>query len=733
VRRLEVNVVLSHLGRAALFVRVVVVATILGCATLAAPASAAVVTLQSGVLKYEGQTNDANVVTISRVENTDKTEYKFTEQQVLISRECDNSPTTRATSVMCPAQGVREIQVALGNRDDTLTIDATVAASGSAPDVPQIFVDGGTGRDVLNGGDGPETLVGGPGDDTLNGGGGNDRLDFPVDRFAGEDQTGGTDTLDGGPGNDRLNGGPPGAPAPETLIGSDGVDTADYSQRTAPLAISLDDVRNDGEAGENADVQSTVENVIGGSESDALIGSAAPNVLNGADGDDRVVGLDGDDMLDGGTNTPGSDTLDGGDGVDCLYGRAGDDRLVGGPGPDCLFGAGGSDALEGDGGDDTLAGGAGPDALEGDDGDDSLDGSEANLVGADGPDTLDGGAGADSLSGAEGDDRLDGGTGPDPMKGGPGRDTVTYEDRARDVIVTLNGRPDDGEEGEGDNVAADVEVVIGGTLDDTLTGDRDANALTSGAGQDLVNGGAGRDRLVAGDAPDVVQARDGERDIVDCGDDGDLAIVDSRDTVRNCATVDRGRRRRAVFGRAAVVRPARSEFGLELPDGNRRFALDGPVKIPIGSTIDPRKGVRLVTAANGAGERLDISISRGPVQLRQDAAQPAVTQLRLRVGPPAACARARGRARAAVPGREVYVAIRQRPRRRKPPPHHPGPQVEMAGEHSIAIADGTRWLTVERCDGTLTRVDSGVVRVRDFERHTTVLVRAGHRYLARAR
>jgi hypothetical protein len=57
----------------------------------------------------------------------------------------------------------------------------------------------------------------------------------------------------------------------------------------------------------------------------------------------------------------------------------------------------------------------------------------------------------------------------------------------------------------------------------------------------------------------------------------------------------------------------------------------------------------------------------------------------------------------------------------------------MVGAHSIAIADGTRWLTVERCDGTLTRVDSGVVRVRDLGRHTTVSVRAGHRYLARAR
>jgi hypothetical protein len=42
-------------------------------------------------------------------------------------------------------------------------------------------------------------------------------------------------------------------------------------------------------------------------------------------------------------------------------------------------------------------------------------------------------------------------------------------------------------------------------------------------------------------------------------------------------------------------------------------------------------------------------------------------------------------------------------------------------------------MTEDRCDGTLTRVLTGAVRVRDLRRHRTVVVRAGHRYLARAR
>jgi archaeosine-15-forming tRNA-guanine transglycosylase len=54
------------------------------------------------------------------------------------------------------------------------------------------------------------------------------------------------------------------------------------------------------------------------------------------------------------------------------------------------------------------------------------------------------------------------------------------------------------------------------------------------------------------------------------------------------------------------------------------------------------------------------------------------------------------------------------------------------GRHSHATVRGTRWLTVDRCDGTFTRVTDGAVVVRDFRRHRNVLVRAGHSYLARA-
>jgi hypothetical protein len=50
---------------------------------------------------------------------------------------------------------------------------------------------------------------------------------------------------------------------------------------------------------------------------------------------------------------------------------------------------------------------------------------------------------------------------------------------------------------------------------------------------------------------------------------------------------------------------------------------------------------------------------------------------------------------------------------------------------SAATVRGTQWDTVQRCDGTLTRVRRGVVVVRDFRLRRNVVVRTGHSYLAR--
>jgi Ca2+-binding RTX toxin-like protein len=141
------------------------------------------------------------------------------------------------------------------------------------------------GSDVENilGSDGPDTLVGTFDANRLIGGARDDTL-------LGQ---GGDDTLDGGTGGDVLDGGPD-------------VDTVTYAARTAPVAVTLNDAADDGEAGEHDNAQSTVENVLGGQGADDLAGDADRNTLDAGGGNDVLKGGAGPDTLAG---RAGTDTI----------------------------------------------------------------------------------------------------------------------------------------------------------------------------------------------------------------------------------------------------------------------------------------------------------------------------------------------------------------------------------------------------------------------------------------
>jgi Ca2+-binding RTX toxin-like protein len=689
-----------------------VVAAISAWATLAATADASLLTKTAGAIVYTASDGEPNRLTVSR----QGTNYVFAESGgVDIDGRCET--ISSAPSVTCGAAGVTEIDIYLQDNGDSLTIQNSVAAAGQ----PRILAEGGDGTDMLNGGDGPESLCGGPGDDTLDGGGGNDRLDFPcVDPQT--DQTPGPDTLIGGAGDDQLNGGPGSPLESDKLFGGVGTDSADYSQRAAALTITLDDAGDDGQAGEGDNVHADVENVIGGSGGDTVVGSGAPNVLDARDGNDVVLGGGADDVLAGGA---GNDTLMGEAGGDTLTAADGDDGLAGGDGNDYLGGGGGADVLDGGASDDMLEGGAGIDTLDGADGNDRLNGGEAALVGGDGGDQLRGGAGADSLLGGPGDDSLDGGLGPDQINGEAGRDTLSYEHRATSVTVTLNGRADDGEDGERDNVAGDVEVVLGGTLWDTLEGDRSANTFQAGAGEDLLVGNAGRDTLDGGGGSDLIWARDRTHDTVDCGGGADIAIVDKDDDVRDCKWLDRVGRRKPALARSALVTGRDYRYGA--PGQRRNYPLEGSLKFPMGSRIDARQAqVRVTTATASKGARQEMSVRGGPFTVRQTRS---TAVFRLTAGP-RRCSRGVNGPRAPADARAPRIVMRiEKPKRRRGRPRTPQ-QVEVPGDNSIGAAFGTEWTTEERCNGTFTRVRSGVVKVRDLRRHVTKVLRAGQSYLA---
>jgi CSLREA domain-containing protein len=175
-----------------------------------------------------------------------------------------------------------------------------------------------------------------------------------------------------------------------------------------------------------------------------------------------------------------------------------------------------------------------------------------------------------------------------------------------------------------------------------------------------------------------------------------------------------------VVGRAVDVAVEGGTVLVKLPGSARFKQLGGVDQIPVGSTVDVTKGqVALTSAADGAGHVQTASFSAGSFVVTQPRSARPITELRL-AGP--SCTPATGALASAKKKRRV--------RRLWGDGHG---RFRTRGNYGTATVQGTRWLTEDRCDGTLVRVARGVVAVRDLVRRRTIVVRAGHSYLARAR
>jgi Ca2+-binding RTX toxin-like protein len=75
---------------------------------------------------------------------------------------------------------------------------------------------------------------------------------------------------------------------------------------------------------------------------------------------------------------------------------------------------------------------------------------------------------------------------------------------------------------------------------DTLNGGAGNDRLAGGAGNDSLLPGAGADTIFGGPGTDVIRARDGVKDVIDCGSGRDTVYVDRHDRVAtNCERVHR--------------------------------------------------------------------------------------------------------------------------------------------------------------------------------------------------
>ena len=197
-----------------------------------------------------------------------------------------------------------------------------------------------------------------------------------------------------------------------------------------------------------------------------------------------------------------------------------------------------------------------------------------------------------------------------------------------------------------------------------------------------------------------------------------------------------------VVGTTANLLPLRGRVFVRLPAGSAAgggpraaqkgsgfVPLEQARQVPIGTFVNTRRGtVRLATARNFEGEVQFGNFASGLFQVLQARRNNAITRLPLK-GSRARFRRCRRARRSAVTAsaaqrrrlsRRVVRRLRARARGR----------YRTRGRHSAATVRGTVWLTVDRCDGTLTRVRRGRVAVRDFRRRRTVVLRSGKRYLA---
>ncbi len=362
--------------------------------------------------------------------------------------------------------------------------------------------------------------------------------------------------------------------------GGDGFDTVSYRRDPNLAIVNLEQNQaTDGFGG--TDQLYNIENVIGSTLDDRIIGDAQANTIITGTGNDWVEARDGNDIIFG---EQGQDTLFGENGNDFLVGGldadilnggadndtasyftsaspvavslttgtgwAGDatgdrltaienlegsefeDLLIGDQINNILSGLGGDDLIYGEAGDDWLDGGTGSDRLLAGDGNDRLDGQagEDLLKGEAGDDLLDGGEGndqlygqdgSDSLNGSSGNDYLDSGSGNDQLIGGDGNDQL-YGQQGEDILTGGTGDDllDGGSENDQLHGGDGDDQLYGHDGNDTLNGEAGNDYLEAGNGDDQLTGGEGNDRLYGQSGADTLNGDAGD-DLLDGGTDKD--------------------------------------------------------------------------------------------------------------------------------------------------------------------------------------------------------------------
>jgi hypothetical protein len=184
-----------------------------------------------------------------------------------------------------------------------------------------------------------------------------------------------------------------------------------------------------------------------------------------------------------------------------------------------------------------------------------------------------------------------------------------------------------------------------------------------------------------------------------------------------------------ALGKGVVIRPLSGAVRFKTAGDSSFRTLGAGAHVPVGSLVDTRHGrVTLQSALDTQGRTQTGTFWGGVFQVRQRRHNRGITDLHLRGGRFAGCGGRGAKAGVSVLAREAKGRKRVVRRLWGKDSHA---RFRTHGRDSVATVRGTRWVTTDRCDGTLTRVTEGKVLVRDLRRVHSVLLTAGHAYLAR--
>lgn len=175
-----------------------------------------------------------------------------------------------------------------------------------------------------------------------------------------------------------------------------------------------------------------------------------------------------------------------------------------------------------------------------------------------------------------------------------------------------------------------------------------------------------------------------------------------------------------VLERSVTLAPATGTVLVRVPGATNVAALGDGASVPVGSIIDTRAGTVKLQSALPAGRTQTGTFHGGLFEVRQPAGGHGMTDLVLRGALPACPP---GGARAAA------AATRRPPRSLWG--HDDHGHFRTRASNSVITVRGTTWFVSDRCDGTLTRVTTGSVAVRDLHTGRTVVLHAGQHHLAR--